>query len=163
MTIGNIYKEIRCQQSSRTAVLIGYLPISKLQCFREAGDSRKFAVYCLFHHCMRIILKPLITAGKYGIEIACANKYIRRIFPILAAYVADYLEQCLVTCCMENRCPCCVIKRDKRGENTESPLYCQASTLDMLSEHKNGEYPILQLYFTRLRVKCTISLCYLLI
>jgi len=143
MTIGNISKEIRRQQSSRATVLIGYLPISKLQCFREAGDSRKFAVYRLFHHCMRIILEPLITAGKCGIEMTCANKYVRHIFPILATYVADYPEQCLVTCCMENRCPCCVVGCDKCGENTGSPLRCQASTLDMLSEHKNGEHPFL--------------------
>ena len=92
---------------------------------------------------MRIILEPLITAGKCGIEMTCADKYVRRIFPILAAYVADYPEQCLVACCMENRCPCCVIGRDKRGENTGSPLRCQASTLDTLSEHKNGEHPFL--------------------
>ena len=143
LTIGNISKEIRRQPSSRATVLIGYLPISKLQCFREAGNSRKFAVYRLFHYCMRIILEPLISAGKNGIEMTCADKYVQRIFPILAAYVADYPEQCLVVCCMENRCPCCIVDRDKRGENIKSPLRCPAATLSTLSKHQDGEDPYL--------------------
>lgn len=143
LTIGNISKSIRRQPSSRATVLIGYLPISKLECFREAGSSRKFAVYRLFHHCMQIILEPLIAAGKDGIETTCADNFVRCIFPILAAYVADYPEQCLVACCMENRCPCCVVGRDKRGENTESPLRSPGATLRTLSKHKNGEDPYL--------------------
>jgi len=143
LTIGNISKDIRRQPSSRATILIGYLLISKLECFREAGDSRKFAVYRLFHHCMRIIMEPLIEAGKNGIEMTCADSFVRRIFPILAAYVADYPEQCLVACCMENRCPCCLVGRDKRGENTNLPLRSPAATLGTLFEHKNGNGPYL--------------------
>ena len=92
---------------------------------------------------MQIILEPLIAAGQSGIEMTCADKFVRRVFPILAAYVADYPEQCLVACCMENRCPCCVVGRDQRGENLKSPLRSPAATLDMLSRHKNGESPYL--------------------
>jgi hypothetical protein len=143
LTIGNISKAIRRQPSSRATILIGYLPISKLECFRIAGDSRKFAVYRLFHHAMRTILDPLIAAGKNGIEMPCADNLVRRIFPILAAYVADYPEQCLVACCMENRCPCCVVGCDERGENFDSPSRSQVSTLSTLSQHKNGEDPFL--------------------
>jgi hypothetical protein len=143
LTIGNISKEIRRQPSSHATLLIGYLPVSRLECFREAGDSRKFAIYRLFHHCMRLILEPLITAGKYGIEMTCADNFVRRVFPILAAYVADYPEQCLVACCMENRCPCCVVGRDERGKNFKSPPRSTAATLITLSQHKNGDDPYL--------------------
>lgn len=143
LTIGNISKDIRRQPSSHATVLIGYLPISKLECFREAGDSRKFAVYRLFHHCMQVILEPLIDAGKHGIEMTCADSFVRRIFPILAAYVADHPEQCLVACCMENRCPRCVVGRDDHGKNFRSPPCSPAATLSTLSQHKNGEDPYL--------------------
>ncbi|KAH9979692.1 hypothetical protein BJV74DRAFT_879402 [Russula compacta] len=129
------FSEIRRQPSSHATVLIGYLPISKLECFEE-GDSRKFAIYRSFHHCMRKILEPLISVGKNGVEMTCADSLIHRIFPILAAYIADHPEQCLVACCMENRCPHC-------GENVESPLCSQAATLNTLAQHKNGEDPYL--------------------
>jgi hypothetical protein len=92
---------------------------------------------------MRTIMEPLIEAGKSGIEMTCADNFVRRVFPILAAYVADYPEQCLVACCMENRCPSCLVGRDERGENTKSPLRTQAATLATLSEHKNGNEPYL--------------------
>ena len=109
----------------------------------EAGDSRKHAIYRLFHHSMRVILEPLITAGKNGVEMSCADGFVRRIFPIVAAYVADHPEQCLVACCMENRCPRCVVGFKERGENSRPPLRDQASTLNTLSQHKNGKDPYL--------------------
>ena len=143
LTIGNISKDIRRQPSSHATVLIGYLPISKLECFLESHDSRRFAVYRLFHHSMRIILEPLIVAGKKGVEMPCADNFVRRIFPVLAAYVADYPEQCLVACCMENRCPSCVVGHKERGENCNSPLRSQAATLRTLLQHKSGESPYL--------------------
>jgi hypothetical protein len=92
---------------------------------------------------MRIIMEPLIEAGKSGIEMTCADNSVQRIFPILAAYVADYPEQCLVACCMENRCLCCLVGYNNRGENTKSPPRSQAATLDTLSEHQNGDGPYL--------------------
>lgn len=143
LTIGNISKDIRHQPSSHATILIGYLPISKLECFQEAGDSCKFAVYHLFHHCMQVVLEPLIDAGKHSIETTCSDNFVCCIFPILTAYVADHPEQCFVACCMENCCPRCVVGRDDHGKNIRSPPCNPAVTLNMLSQHKDGEDPYL--------------------
>ena len=114
LSIGNISKEKCCQVSAHATVLLAYLPVTKLKCFKEETSS--LAGYRLFHSCMGEILKPLIEAGELGIPMTCADGYICCIYPILAAYVADYLEQCLVTCCKENQCPHCQVDPNMHGD-----------------------------------------------
>ena len=39
---------------------------------------------------MRMVLEPLKEAGKDGMEVVFGDGYVRRVYPILACYVADY-------------------------------------------------------------------------
>jgi hypothetical protein len=112
LTIGNIKKDIRRQPSKHATVLIGYLPISKMHHFKDQ-ESRQIARYRLFHNCMRLVMEPLIDGGHAGVDMICADNNVRRIFPILAAYIADHPEQCLIACCKENHCPRCVVGRNE--------------------------------------------------
>ncbi|KAI6038465.1 hypothetical protein EDC04DRAFT_2569979 [Pisolithus marmoratus] len=54
LTIGNISKDIRQQVLSHATILIGYLPVSRLKCFKKKTHS--LAGYCLFHHAMLLLL-----------------------------------------------------------------------------------------------------------
>ncbi|GLB45390.1 putative zn-finger domain-containing protein [Lyophyllum shimeji] len=83
LTIGNIVKEVRREASSHATILIGYLPVGKFDCFSE--KAKQAERYRTFHHCMSILTKSLVEAAKSGVTMACADGFIRSIWPIVAA------------------------------------------------------------------------------
>ncbi|XP_006463153.1 hypothetical protein AGABI2DRAFT_152410 [Agaricus bisporus var. bisporus H97] len=122
-----------------TLVLIGYIPVTKLECFspeRRSGEGHQ-----IFHHCMETMLEPLVEGGKSGIVMKCADGKKRRVYPILAAYLADYPEQCLICCCKENSCPTCTILPHQRGSPVHSALRDPEETLRVLGAKLNGFRP----------------------
>ncbi|CDO75468.1 hypothetical protein BN946_scf184935.g4 [Trametes cinnabarina] len=139
LTIGNIEKSVRRKPSAHAVLLLGYIPTSKLHCFSK--KTRSDAIQRLFHTCMAMIMEPLIDAGTAGVEMMCADGLVRLVYPILAAYVADHPEQCLVTCCRENRCPRCIVPRKRRGDNRISRLRNHPQTVDILRKVGEGDSP----------------------
>ncbi|KAF8954739.1 hypothetical protein BDZ97DRAFT_1927768 [Flammula alnicola] len=140
LSIGNIDKATRRQPTARAMVLLGYIPVCKLECFTKA--RRSLEGYQLFHECMRKLLEPLIEAGQKGVDIVCADGFIRTAYPILAAYIADYPEQCLIACCQENTCPQCTVKPKERGEyRIHSVLRDPEKTINIITQNANGDAP----------------------
>ncbi|KAI0696249.1 hypothetical protein BC835DRAFT_1272219 [Cytidiella melzeri] len=123
LTIGNIEKAVRRSPLYHATVLLGYLP--------------------LFHDCMRSLLALLIKAGKDGVETVCADGFVCKVYPILAAYIADHPEQCLVACCRQNHCPCCLVKPERQGQPVKSPLRNPAETASMIRKtlQSGGQKP----------------------
>ncbi|EGO00342.1 hypothetical protein SERLA73DRAFT_26615, partial [Serpula lacrymans var. lacrymans S7.3] len=91
LILGSIPRAIRRKPSQHACILIGYLSVNKR----------------LFHESMSVILEPLKKAGIEGMDITGGDGAVRRVHPVLACYIADYAEQCLVTCTKYGTCPKC--------------------------------------------------------
>jgi hypothetical protein len=120
-------------------MLVAYLPVTKLECFTE--KQRPTVGYQLFHQCMESLLEPLKTLGREGVDMTCADGWVRRVYPILAAYVADFPEQCLVACCLESHCPRCLVQPKERGSPAWSHPRNHKKTVDILRQQAEGLKP----------------------
>lgn len=112
LTIGNISKQARRSPSTRAHRLVGYLPSGKLDKTLSKAAARRVRS-ALFHMSMRIICQSLFEPAQNGVHFADSHGCVRSCHPILAAYVADYPEQCLVTCIRYGQtCPVCDCSKD---------------------------------------------------
>jgi hypothetical protein len=136
MTIGNICKDVRKKVSSGASLLIGYLPVTKLGCFKKASRSKAQAD--LFHFCMRLLVEPLRKAGSEGIPIGCSDGFTRWCHLVLAAYVADNPEQCLIAGVKQNRCHVGTVPIEKRGDFAHCPRRDPQRTLNDLKARLFG-------------------------
>ncbi|KAI0629507.1 hypothetical protein C8Q77DRAFT_1065092 [Trametes polyzona] len=107
LTIGNLPKSIRQKPGRQGQILLAYLPTSRLEHIPNKSARRR-TLTNLFHACMRALLEPLHCAGKDGVTMMSGDGVSRRCHPILASYIGDYPEQCLVTCTYNGDCPVCL-------------------------------------------------------
>ncbi|KIK52510.1 hypothetical protein GYMLUDRAFT_180028, partial [Collybiopsis luxurians FD-317 M1] len=110
LTIRNILKVFQQKPNLWACVLIAYLSVSKMARSGHSKQTLKLRNYKLFHCSMAEVLAPLKEAGhptKGGVRMVRGNGEIHLVWPILVAYVADYPEQCLVTCTKYKMCPKC--------------------------------------------------------
>ncbi len=144
MSIGNINKATRRKPLYHAWILVGYLPVSSLDDVDLSGLAGRLGRQRLFHECMRRVVHPLVEAGTWGVDLVGGDGAIRRCYPILAVYAADYPEQCLVTCSRYGQvCPVCGATLDEFGKHVcheprsaQETLQhlCHASTLPSLSQ-----------------------------
>ena len=117
-------------------MLLGYLPVTKLECFTEKQWSN--VTHQLFHQCMESLLEPLRLVGDEGKEMMCADGWVCKVYTILAAYVADFSEQCLVACCLESQCSCCLVLHNEHGSPAWWDLRDQNTTAELLRQQAEG-------------------------
>ena len=100
----------------------------------------------LFHESMRLILSPLIDAGKHGIEMCSGDGTVRKVHPVLACYVADYPEQCLVACSKYGTCPKCQTTKEALQEMEQSDPRTQKWTSTIINDAMSSSNTSSQFY-----------------
>ncbi|QRV92599.1 hypothetical protein RhiJN_20617 [Ceratobasidium sp. AG-Ba] len=132
VTVGNIGKDVRRKPSQRATVLLGYLPVDAFEDIADDDEHRRMKAE-LIHRSMETMLRPLKAASEKGVDMWCADGRLRRVFPMVAAYIADWPEQNLMACTSEGSCPICVTKQKGRGDiNNSQPLRDRNETLNAI-------------------------------
>ncbi|QRV92934.1 hypothetical protein RhiJN_20952 [Ceratobasidium sp. AG-Ba] len=132
VTVGNIGKDGRRQPTKRSTVLLGYLPVDEFEDILDDNERRRMKAEVI-HRCMEVMLKPLKEAAEKGIEMWCADGRARRVFPIVAAYIADWPEQNIMACTSGGTCPICTTKFEGRGDHSNpAPLRDRGETLNAI-------------------------------
>ena len=91
MTIGNISKDICRKPSCGGWILLGYLPVTRLEHINNKA-VRRHALMNLFHACLRHMLEPLEQASHNGVPITSGDGVVHCGHPIIACYSGDYTE-----------------------------------------------------------------------
>ncbi|KAF8600791.1 hypothetical protein BDV93DRAFT_546232 [Ceratobasidium sp. AG-I] len=136
ISLGNIPKHIRRKPGSYSTLLLGYLPCPIFDCFSKKAKTHEKEK--LFHACMREVVRPLEDAGNEGVEMDCGDGFVRKCFPILAAYIADNPEQTMIACCAKNLCYRCICPRDQRGNLETHPDRQPSQTSDAVQAQAQG-------------------------
>ncbi|QRV94481.1 Zn-finger protein [Ceratobasidium sp. AG-Ba] len=128
LSIGNISKTIRRKASSHATVIIGYLPTDD---FKDVPSKvlRGRLKGQLLHYSMASLMKPLEEAGRSGVDMWCADGYLRRVYPLLAAFVGDFPEQSDMSCTSQGGCPKCLKRWHGRGDEHQAAPRTRISTL----------------------------------
>lgn len=117
-------------------ILLGYLPTEKVVDKELTSLDVRARQQRLFHEAMRIVLEPLVEAGKDGVEMVSGDGEVRLVFPILAAYAADFPEQCLVACAKGGTCPKCQCPADQLQDPPTFDARTEEWTLGVLEAAK---------------------------
>ncbi|KAG9105665.1 hypothetical protein FRC07_009132 [Ceratobasidium sp. 392] len=115
LSIGNISKSIRRKPTKRAMVVVGYLPVDSFEDVANKETRRRYRGE-LLHQSLAKIFEPLKTASEDGVLAWCADSYLCHIYPIMAAWLADWPEQNDVACTTQSGCPRCMHPRKGRGQ-----------------------------------------------
>ena len=115
MSIGNISKDLQRQGTKRTWVLFALLPIPP----KQPKDGE---IHRSWQGAIERILKPIgeLDIAGPGYEWDCADGQVRRCYPILAAWIADYQEYVILARIINRLCPVCEIPRTEMGHKPSS-------------------------------------------
>jgi len=110
MSISNISKDVRWQGSKRAWALVALLPIPQ----KKPKDGE---IYRSWHEAIKPILNLIAELDRAcpGYKWDCADGQVRRCYPILAAWIADYQEHVILPRIFNRLCPICEIPRTEMG------------------------------------------------
>jgi hypothetical protein len=105
ITVGNLSKQIRLTPSSNAVLLLALLPKFP-KGFQASNTCEEF------HKALTLIFNPIKDLYTLGTDIDCADGYVQRYYPRLAAWIGDTPELSLFTSVIGGFCSVCKVPKD---------------------------------------------------
>ncbi|KAI0704508.1 hypothetical protein C8T65DRAFT_709094 [Cerioporus squamosus] len=107
MSIGNIHNNVR-RAHRDSVILVAFLAIPKAE--RKDADSPVFRKFRrqLLHSSLSAIFWPLQPGMITPEVVRCPDAHFRKAIWSFAAYIADYIEQVVISCIVQGWCPTCL-------------------------------------------------------
>ncbi|KIM55462.1 hypothetical protein SCLCIDRAFT_26360 [Scleroderma citrinum Foug A] len=133
LSIRNVRSTVRHAHHNVVA-LIGFLAMPKTT--REHASTPAFHKFKkrLFHSSLSRILDSLRPAMKVPETVLCSDNYYWHVIYALAAYIADYEEQVLLSCIVCSWCPKCLAHHKNLDE--DALRHCQEHSDMIVNEFK---------------------------
>jgi Plavaka transposase len=121
MTIGSVLGYERFNRSNLCIRLVGWLPsqmgkaskpeFTNQQAHNRGEEKDSDLKRQAIQYILRQVVKRLEKAELNGINMLCPDGQRRLCHPIICQYIADYPEQCLLSCITYASCPRCTMPR----------------------------------------------------
>ncbi|KAG8773758.1 hypothetical protein FRC12_002328 [Ceratobasidium sp. 428] len=141
LSLGNISKTIRRKPTKRAMVLVGYLPTDAFSEVKDDETRRRYRGE-LLHQSLEKVFEPLNTASSQGTLAWCADGYLRHIYPVIAAWIADWPEQNDLAGTTQGGCPKCMQGWKGRGDGgPKASPRDRGATLKALKAYEQSRKP----------------------
>ena len=121
ITIGNLPSTKRNKPGSMAVLLLALLPVPpKLPQSSSANNVQREVNADTLQGVFDLIFTLLQGTALEGVLIDCADGRVRNCFPILAAWIADHMENVALHGVKSNACPRCEISPDMLGSHMQN-------------------------------------------
>ena len=121
LTIGNIRSKTRNSPSKMAVILVALLPVPPKFASKKAKirSTQRITNDEILEGVFSLIFEPLEAIAKFGKEMNCSDGMVRQCFLVLAAWIADHVENEILHGLKRMSCVVCEVPVERLGSNAE--------------------------------------------
>ena len=126
LSLSNVRSSERLEATRNCSILVGLLPVPPKHCFHSPGMSAELKVQQDYNRdvlrkVFEIIFTPLNNLFERGKPMLCSDGRVRKCFPIIYVWTADYVENVNLHSIKSGLCHVCKAPKSSFGSTISSP------------------------------------------
>ena len=126
LNLGKVRSSERLKVTQNCSILVALLPVPPKHCFHGPGKSAELQAQQDYNRevlrkVFEIIFTPLNNLFERGKHMLCSDGSVRKCFPIICAWTADYVENGNLHAIKSGLCHVCEAPKSSFGSTISSP------------------------------------------